>query len=83
MTFRKNISTGGKPLPIKYNKINGFIKIHVKLDIHYYLFIVIVIKVMVRLKYLLSEKSGITDSVSHNFARIRIDSYDSLATKKY
>ena len=30
----------------------------------------------------MSEKSGITDSVNNNFARIRIDSYDSLPTEK-
>ena len=28
------------------------------------------------------EKSGITDSINHNFSRIRIDSYDSLPTEK-
>ena len=27
-------------------------------------------------------KSGITDNINHNFARIRIDSYDSLPIKK-
>ena len=27
-------------------------------------------------------KSGITDSINHNFARIRIDSYDSLPIEK-
>ena len=69
-------------MPFRLDKIYGFIRIHDKLDIQYYLFIVIVIKVMVRLKYLLSKKIGITDSVSHNFVRIRIESYDSLPTKK-
>ena len=34
------------------------------------------------IKYLISEKSGITDSINHNFERIRIDSYDSLPMKK-
>ena len=33
-----------------------------------------------RIKYLISEKSGITDSINHNFARIRINS---LPIKKY
>ena len=28
------------------------------------------------------EKSGITDSINHNFSRIRIDSYDSLPIEK-
>ena len=31
---------------------------------------------------ILSEKSGITDVISHNFARIRIDSYNSLPIEK-
>ena len=31
-----------------------------------------------RIRYSISEKSGITDSINHNFARIRIDSYSSL-----
>ena len=30
-----------------------------------------------RINYLISEKSGISDSITHNFARIRIDSYNS------
>ena len=31
-----------------------------------------------RIKCLISNESGITDSINHNFARIRIDSYNSL-----
>ena len=31
---------------------------------------------------IISEKSGITDSINHNFAKIRIDSYDSLHIEK-
>ena len=34
---------------------------------------------MIKIK---SEKSGITDSINHNFGRIRIDSYDSLPIEK-
>ena len=34
------------------------------------------------IQYLISEKSGITDSINHNFARIRIDLYDSLPIEK-
>ena len=34
------------------------------------------------IKYLISEKSGIADSINHNFARIRIDSYNFLPTEK-
>ena len=34
------------------------------------------------MRYLISEKSGITDSINHNFKRIRIDSYNSLPIEK-
>ena len=41
------------------------------------------IKLAIRLnKYPISEKSGTTYSINHNFAKIRIDSYDSLPTEK-
>ena len=35
-----------------------------------------------RIRYLVSEKSGITDNINHNFARIRIDSYNSVPMKR-
>ena len=35
-----------------------------------------------RVRYLISEKRGITDSINHNFARIRIDSYNPLPIEK-
>ena len=38
------------------------------------------IKFVIRLN--IYEKSGITDSIYHNFARIRTDSYDSLPIEK-
>ena len=31
---------------------------------------------------IISEESGITDSINHNFARIRIDLYNSLPIEK-
>ena len=34
------------------------------------------------IKYLISEKGGITDIINHNSARIRIDSYNSLPVQK-
>ena len=34
------------------------------------------------IKYFISETSDITDSINHNFARIRIDSYISLSIEK-
>ena len=74
---------GAKPLHIRIDKIDGFIKIHneirylVLFDYSY------CNKNSDKIKYLISEKSGITDSINHNFGRIRIDSYDSLPIEKY
>ena len=35
-----------------------------------------------RIRYLISDKSFITDITDHNFAKIRIDSYNSLPKEK-
>ena len=35
-----------------------------------------------RIRYLMSEKSSITNSINHNFARVKIDSYNSLSLEK-
>ena len=35
-----------------------------------------------RIRYLISEKNGITDSINHDLSRIRIDSYNSLPIEK-
>ena len=34
------------------------------------------------IRYLISAKSGLKDSINHNFARIRIDSHNSLPVEK-
>ena len=39
-------------------------------------------KICDKTKYLISEKSGITDNINHNFGEIRIDSYNSLPIEK-
>ena len=62
---------GEKPFRIWLDKIDRFIKID---DI---------IKHLVLFKWKSErEKSGIKDSINHNFARIRIDSYNSLPMEK-
>ena len=35
-----------------------------------------------RIRYLISQKSGMTYSFSHYFAKIKVDSYDSLSIEK-
>ena len=39
-------------------------------------------KIFENIKYLKSDKSDTKDNINHNFARIRIDSYNSLAIEK-
>ena len=39
-------------------------------------------KICDKVKYLISGKSGITDSINLNFGKIRIDSYNSLPIEK-
>ena len=67
---------------IRFNEIDEFIKIHNKsrylvlFDYSYF------DKICDKIKYLISKKSGITDSINHNFARIRSDPYDFLPIEK-
>ena len=73
---------GAKPLYIRFNEIDGFIKIH---DGIRYLVLFgcgFWNEICDRIKYLVSEKSGIADNINHNFASIGIDSYDSLPIEK-
>ena len=67
---------------IRFGKLDGFIKIHGK---NRYLVLVdysYCDKISDKIKYLISERSGITDSINHNFAWIRIASNDSLPYDK-
>ena len=68
---------------IRFNEIDGFIKLY---DGIRYLVLLFghswYDEIYHRIKYLISEKSGITDSINHNFSKIRIDSYNSLPTEK-
>ena len=75
-------STGARLLRIRLDKIDGFIKIHDKIRYLVLFDYSYCDKVCDKIKYLISEKSSTTDSINHNFARIRIDSYDSLPIEK-
>ena len=72
-----------KPLRIRFDEIDGFIKIQdgirqlLLFDHRWF------DKTLERIKYLISKKKGITDSINRDFARIRIDSYNYLPIKKY
>ena len=75
-------STGAKPLRIRFDKIDGFIKIHKKNRYRVLFDCSYCDKTCDKIKYLISEKCGITGSINHNFARNRIDSDDSLPIVK-
>ena len=71
-----------KPLRIRFDKVGGIIKIYngikyLDLSNLYNLYNEVYYRkynaIFDRINYLISKKSGPTDSVNHNFARIRID----------
>ena len=76
MTFKT--STGAKPLRIRFNEIDGLIKILNKIRYLVLFDYSYCDKICDKIKYLVSEKSGITD----NSGRIRIDLYNSLPIEK-
>ena len=38
--------------------------------------------IYIRIRYLIGVKNGITNMISHNYAKIKLDSYDSLPLEK-
>ena len=74
---------GPKPLRIRFSKIDGFIMVlHSKIKhlvlFDYWLFD----KICNKIKYLISKKGGITNSINHHFGRITINWYNSLPIQK-
>ena len=82
MTFHTRLQRVQKPLRIRFDKIDGFIKIHDKIRYLVSFDYSYCSKTFDKIKHLIREKSGITDSTNHNFGRIRIESYDSLPIEK-
>ena len=74
---------GCKIIRIRFSEIGGFIKIYDKISNLVLFDYSYCDKICDKIKYLISEKSGITDSINHNFGRISIDSYNSLSIEKY
>ena len=69
---------GPKSLRIRFNKIDGFIRVY---DGTRYLVLFGPEKYDViynRIRYMISQKSGITYVISHNYGGIKVDTYDSL-----
>ena len=68
---------GTKPLRVRFQKVDGFIKVFDGTR-HLVLFGTERYDAIDdRIRYLISQKSGITYIVDHNFARIRIEPYNS------
>ena len=65
------------PLRIRFDEIDWFIKIYDGIRC-LVLFSYLYDEICTRIKYHISEKSSITDSINYNFAKITIDSYSSL-----
>ena len=81
-----NISYKGlidfKPLRIRLDEIDGFFRVY---DGTRYLVLIGIKKydyIYNRFRYLISVKSNITDIISHNYAKIEVDSYNSLPLEK-
>ena len=73
---------GPKPLPIRLDKVDGFLRIY---DETKYLTLFGSEKydaIYNRIRYRISIKSGITDICSHHYAKIKVDSDDSLPIEK-
>ena len=71
-----------KPLRIRFDKTNGFIRAY---DETTYLVLFGSEKyrsIYNRIRYLKCVKSGIINIISHNYAKIKVDSYDSLPLGK-
>ena len=73
---------GSIPLRIRFDEIDGFIKIYNRVRYLVSLVVVFIMEVLLGLNIFKVKKRVITDGFSHNFARIRIDSYDYLPIEK-
>ena len=68
---------------IRFDKIDGFITTLDGKNKHLILFDYGLLNTICdKIKYLISKKSGITNSINHKFGKVRIDSYSSLPIKK-
>ena len=80
MTYKTFI--GEKPLRIRFDKVDGFIRVY---DGTGYLVLIRTEKyddIYNSIRYLISQKCGIIYVFSHNYARNKINLYDSLPLHK-
>ena len=78
-------TTGPKPLRIRFDKIDGFIRVCGDIFRHLVLFYSELFdKICDKFLYLIRGKSGNADGINHNFGEMRTDSYNYLyRLKKY
>ena len=67
-----------KPSRNRFDKMDWFIKIHDKIRRLVLLDYSYCDQICYKIKYFVSEESGFTDSINHNFTRVKICSCDSL-----
>ena len=68
---------------IRFDKLNGFVRVRGNEFRHLLLFDYgLFDEDDDKIKYLISEESGFTDNINHNFGVIRIDSYNFLPIEK-
>ena len=75
-------SPGTKPLHNRYDEVDRFIKIYNGIECLVLLGYNWFDKICYKIKYRLSDKSCIKESINQNFARIRIRWYNSLPIEK-
>ena len=73
---------GAKPSHLMFDKLDGFTKIHDKIRYLVLFDFSYCDKICNKIKYLVSKKRSITESINHNFARTITDSYDSIPIEK-
>ena len=71
-----------KPFHIRFGKIDGFIRVYDGSRYSISLGSEKRDSIYNRIKYFISVKSGITYTISHNYAKINVDWYDSLPLQK-
>ena len=82
-TLNRQAKIFSRTLLSKFAKIYGFIRVLDGEIKHFVLFDYgLFDKIWDKIKYFITEKGGIADRINHNFAKIRIDSYDSLPSEK-
>ena len=71
---------GAKPLPIRFDKIDGFIRVYN--GTRYLIIFGAENRIYNKIRYLIGVQSGVLYVFSHSYTRIKVDSHDSLSLEK-